>query len=34
MSAKCRDLFFELVLVSGRVRGGRLNVKTCLAKSD
>jgi len=34
LSAMCRDVFDEVVLVSGRVRRGRLNVRNCLAKSD
>jgi len=34
MSAKCRDVFDEVVVVSGRVRRGRLNVGTSLARSD
>jgi len=33
LSAKCRDAFDEVVLVSGRVRRGLLNVQTCLASS-
>jgi len=34
MSAKCRDVFDEVVLVSGRVQRGRRIVGTCVASSD
>jgi len=33
MSAFSRDMFFEVGLVSGRVRRGRFSVGTCSAKS-